>query len=61
MKNFIINGIQKNSILDEMEVAAGDRLLSINGMPVADVMDYRYLTADETLVVEIEKPDGEVW
>lgn len=61
MKNYIINGIQKNSILDEMEVTAGDRLLSINGMPVADVMDYRYLTADETLVVEIEKPDGEIW
>jgi len=61
LKNFIINGIQKNSILDEMDVEAGDRLLSINGMPVTDVMDYRYLTADETLVVEIEKPDGEVW
>lgn len=61
MKDFIINGVQKNSILEQLEVTAGDCLLSINGMPVTDVMDYRYLIADETLVVEIEKPDGEIW
>lgn len=61
MKNFIIEGIQKNSILDEMEVEVGDQLLSINGLPVTDVLDYRYLIADDTLVVEIEKPNGDVW
>jgi len=61
LKKFIIEGVQNNSILKEMEVEAGDLLLSINGMPVKDVLDYRYLIADETLVVEIEKPDGEIW
>ncbi len=61
MKKFIINGVQDDSILYEMEVEAGDVLLSINGMPVTDVLDYRYLIADDTLVVEIEKPDGEIW
>lgn len=61
MKKFIINGVQNDSILYEMEVEAGDVLLSINGLPVTDVLDYRYLIADDTLVVEIEKPDGEIW
>lgn len=61
MNKFIIAGIQKNSILEEMEVEVGDKLLSINNMPVTDILDYRYLIADDTLVVEIEKPDGEVW
>ncbi|MBU4439422.1 MAG: PDZ domain-containing protein, partial [Acetobacterium sp.] len=61
LKKFIINGVQDDSILYEMEVEAGDVLLSINGMPITDVLDYRYLIADDTLVVEIEKPDGEIW
>ncbi len=61
MKKFIINGVEDDSILHEMEVAAGDILLSINGMPVTDILDYRYLIADDTLEVEIEKPDGEIW
>ena len=61
MKKFIINGVENDSILSEMEVEAGDILLSINGMPVTDILDYRYLIADDTLAVEIEKPDGEIW
>ncbi|WP_373482767.1 DUF512 domain-containing protein [Acetobacterium sp.] len=61
LKKFIINGVEDDSILDEMEVAAGDILLSINGMPVTDILDYRYLIADDTLEVEIKKPDGEIW
>lgn len=61
MKNFIINDVEDDSILDEMEVTAGDILLSINGMPVTDILDYRYLIADDTLEVEIQKPDGEIW
>lgn len=61
MKKFIINGVEDDSILSEMEVEAGDILLSINGMPVTDILDYHYLIADDTLEVEIEKPDGEIW
>ncbi|WP_373485552.1 DUF512 domain-containing protein [Acetobacterium malicum] len=61
LKKFIINGVENDSILNEMEVEAGDILLSINGMPVTDILDYRYLIADDALEVEIEKPDGEIW
>ncbi|WP_242852596.1 DUF512 domain-containing protein [Acetobacterium bakii] len=61
MKKFIIEGVLENSILDEMEIEAGDKLLTINKTQIMDVLDYRYLIADETLMVEIEKPDGEIW
>lgn len=48
-------------IAAEMGVEAGDRLLTINGTPVQDVIDYLFLSADEYIEVEIQKPDGEVW
>ena len=34
-----------NSIAEELELAAGDRLLKINGKPLADLIDYRYYCA----------------
>lgn len=65
MRNIVsklkIEGVAQGSIFEEMDIKRGDYILSINGMPVADIMDYRYLQADETLLVEIEKPDGEIW
>jgi len=61
LKKFIINGVEDDSILDQMEITAGDILLSINGLPVTDILDYRYLIADDSLEVEIEKADGEIW
>jgi putative radical SAM enzyme (TIGR03279 family) len=61
LKKFTIPDVLENSILYEMEVEAGDILLSINSMPVNDILDYRYLTADDALLMEIEKSDGEIW
>ncbi|WP_243134755.1 DUF512 domain-containing protein [Acetobacterium wieringae] len=61
MKKFIIEAVEKDSIFSEMDVTPGDCLLSINGMPVTDILDYRYLIADDCLEVELEKPDGEIW
>lgn len=61
MKKFIIEGVLEKSILDEMEIEAGDKLLSINGTPIMDVLDYRYLIADEALFLEVEKQNGEIW
>jgi putative radical SAM enzyme (TIGR03279 family) len=30
-------------------------------MPMKDIFDYRYFQASEELILEIEKPDGEIW
>lgn len=56
-----IKSIETGSIAEELEIEAGDILLSINGEPIVDIIDYMFLTNDDTLEMEIQKPDGEVW
>ena len=36
----------------------GDRLLSINGKKILDVLDYKFYAYDERLNVKLQKPDG---
>lgn len=57
----IIEDIVLDSIAEEMGIEPGDVLLSINDMEIKDVIDYKYLMADDFLVVEIEKSEGEIW
>ncbi len=40
------------------KIAAGDRLVSINGNVIEDVLDYKYYSYDSKLMLEIESPDG---
>lgn len=61
MKKHVINGIKEGSIAEELQVAAGDKLVSIGGRQIEDIFDYQYLVNDEYLEVLIEKPDGEEW
>lgn len=53
--------VQYDSIAEEAGVEAGDFLLSINKQNIKDIFDYRYYQASEELLLEIEKPDGEIW
>ena len=57
----IISKVIPDSIAEEMEIEAGDKLISINGTEVKDIIDYKFLLADEFVDVEIEKMNGEVW
>lgn len=56
-----ISKVLPNSIAEEVDIEVGDRLLSINGSEIKDIIDYRFLIADDYLELEIEKPSGEVW
>lgn len=60
-KAHIIKEIEAGSIAEELELAPGDELISINGNEITDVFDYHYLIKDEYLTVIIRKPDGEEW
>ena len=60
-KKHIISSVLPGSIAEELELAPGDALLSVNGQPVEDVFDYRYLMNEEYVELLIEKADGEVW
>ncbi len=60
MKN-IITKVEKYSIAEEVGIEVNDSLISINQTPISDIMDYKFLSADEEIVLEIEKSNGEIW
>jgi len=44
-----------------MGIERGDFLLAINNGEVRDILDYRFRVQAEQLLVEVEKPCGEIW
>lgn len=60
MKNEI-SLVNPGSIAKEMDIEVGDRLLSINGKNVNDIIDYKFLMSDDYVVVEIKKKNDEIW
>ena len=57
----VIAIVQDGSIAQELELVPGDILLTVNGQPVEDIFDYRYLMNEEFVVLEVEKTNGEIW
>ncbi len=53
--------IESGSIAEELGLQPGDRLLTVNGDPVNDLLDYLVEEPSELLYVEIERSDGELW
>ncbi len=60
-KEHIISQIEPDSIAEELKLAPGDILVSVNGQSVEDIFDYHYLINEEYLEILIRKPDGEEW
>ncbi|CFX21161.1 Aldolase-type TIM barrel [Syntrophomonas zehnderi OL-4] len=56
-----IKNVRANSVGAEMEIEAGDILLSINNQPINDILDYQYYAQDDCLQVEIMKSNQEIW
>ncbi|MCL2577058.1 MAG: DUF512 domain-containing protein [Defluviitaleaceae bacterium] len=49
------------SIACELEITPGDILLQLNGKKIQDVLDYQFTVQSEDLLLEIQKPCGEIW
>ena len=60
-KVHVINKIIPGSIAEELEIEAGDKLISIDNSAIEDVFDYQFLIQDTYIEVLIEKPNGEQW
>lgn len=60
-RGHLIRETEPGSIARELGCEPGDRLLAINGEPVEDVFDYRYMIEEEYIEVLIRKPSGEEW
>ncbi len=58
----MISEVLPESLADELELAAGDRIVRVNGRQVRDYLDFRFQTAGETeMTLLVKKPNGESW
>lgn len=60
-KKHVIDVIEPGSIAKEMGLEPGDVLVSINGTTIEDIFDYHYLINDASLVVAVQKTNGDTW
>lgn len=56
----IVNNIIENSIAEELEIQPGDEILTIDEIPMADMIDYNFFCKSELLTLEIKKTNGEI-
>ena len=54
----LISGIQKGSIAEKKKINKGDRLLTVNGNEINDVLDYRFYINETKLILSLETSDG---
>ncbi len=51
----VVSDVIKDSIAEELEIAKGDIILSIDEMPMADMIDYNFMCKTDFLTLEIQK------
>ena len=56
--NQMIKKIEQGSFASQTKLAEGDRLISVNGHEIIDVLDYKYYTYDEKLQIIAEDING---
>jgi putative radical SAM enzyme (TIGR03279 family) len=60
-KGLPVAAVEEESIASEMEIEPGDRILSIDGREINDIIDFQYYTAEMEFTLLIEKAGGEIW
>ena len=55
-----ISGVVEGSIAEELEIAEGDILLSVDSEELQDMIDYNYLCKGECITVLIQRKNGEL-
>ena len=55
-----IKEIEKDSIASEAGIEAGDKLISVNGCGVSDIIDYRFLATDDSVDVVVKRANEEL-
>ena len=54
----VISSIDRRSPAEKAGLRVGEKLLSINGHEIVDVLDYRYYGYDARLQLRLQQPDG---
>jgi putative radical SAM enzyme (TIGR03279 family) len=61
-RGVLIADVAPIGLAAELDLAAGDRIIKVNGRPVRDYLDFRFLTGGETeLTLGVRKASGEEW
>lgn len=60
-KGHRIKAVDPGSIAEELELEAGDVLLTIDGEEIEDIFDYEYKVNSRHITAVIRKKDGEEW
>ncbi len=55
-----VSEILKGSIAEELEIQAGDEILSIDDTQMLDMIDYNFMCKSDFLTIEVKKTDGEI-
>jgi putative radical SAM enzyme (TIGR03279 family) len=51
--------VAPGSIAEEIGIVPGTELVSVNGRPIQDFLDWEFLSAEDEIIVEARQPDGE--
>lgn len=57
----VIKSVEPGSIAEELDLEAGDRLMSIDGHELEDIFDYEYYVQSESVTAVVRKKNGEEW
>ncbi len=59
MSNRKISYVEPGSLADDAGICVGDSVIKINGHEFYDILEYRFLSSEPEVELEIEKADGE--
>jgi putative radical SAM enzyme (TIGR03279 family) len=54
-----VTAVARDSIADELGLRPGSELLTVDGRPLDDFLDWEFLTAEEGFLLHVRHPDGE--
>lgn len=57
----VVKSVIAGSIAEEAQIKMGDSIVSINGEKINDIFDYKFLSANEDLLIKVIKKNGEIW
>ena len=56
-----ISKVLPGSIAEEIGMEEGDLLLSIDGVEIKDILEYKFYTSDSEFDIEFQKPNGDIY
>jgi len=61
MHGAYVLSVDSGSIAEELEIESGDLILSIDGKKIIDYLDYKFLSTNEHITMQVKKVSGELY